>query len=107
MKKLYCIFSCGLLLVCVLLVSGCNKNNKVSIVGKWANGSYIYTFNDDKTCSYDAAGTLMECTYEIEGDKISILYKGNTSSFETTYYIEGDTLHIKDSFGSDVKYEKK
>ena len=107
MKKKYYIVSC-VLLVCVLFISGCSKSNKSnSIVGKWVNGSYIYTFNDDKTCSYDAHGTLMECTYEIDGDKVSILYKGNTSAFETTYYIECDTLHIKDSFGSDVKYEKK
>lgn len=96
-----------LLLVSVLYVSGCKNEKKDPIVGKWANGSYVYTFNEDKTCSYDAAGTVMECTYETSGDKISILYKDSTVPFETTYSIDGTTLHVKDSFGSDVKYEKK
>ena len=49
----------------------------------------------------------MECTYEVDGDKLSILYKGNTAPFETTYKIDGNTLTIKDSFGSDVKYTRK
>ena len=93
-------------LVSILFVSGCGAK-KDAIVGKWANGSFIYTFNEDKTCSYDAAGTLMEFTYKIDGDKLSILYKNSTAPFETTYSIEGSTLHVKDSFGNDVKYEKK
>ena len=97
-----------ILLVSVLFISGCkNEKKSESIVGKWANGSYVYTFNEDKSCSYDAAGTIMKCTYETDGDKISILYKDSTVPFETTYSIEGNTLHVKDSFGSDVKYGKK
>ena len=98
-----------LLLVGVILISGCNKGSKKDgIVGTWVNsGSYVYTFNDDKTCTYDVAGTLMKCTYETDGDKLSILYKDSDVPFETTYSIEGSTLIIKDSFGNDVKYDKK
>ena len=92
--------------VSVLLV-GCG--GKKGLVGQWqyeSGSGYIYTFNEDKTCSYDAAGTLMECTYEVDGEKLSILYKGSDASFDTTYSVEGDILYVKDSFGSKVKYEK-
>lgn len=100
-----------LLVVCVLTVSACGKKkekkNDNPIVGKWALGSFVYTFNNDNTCSYDAAGTLMKCTYKLDGDKIAITYDGNTEPFETTYEIKGNKLIIKDSFGSDTVYEKK
>ena len=95
-----------LLVVGVLSLTGCGEK-KNTIVGKWAHGSFVYTFNEDKTCSYDAAGTLMKCTYEVEGEKLSILYDGNTSPFETTYSIDGNKLNVKDSFGSDTIYERK
>lgn len=91
----------------VLVFAGCSKDGGNSIVGKWAHGSYVYTFNKDKTCVYDAAGTKMECTYEVDGEKLSILYKGNTAPFETTFTIDGKKLNIKDSFGSDTIYEKQ
>ena len=96
-----------MLLVAVIGLTGCGKSNKDPLVGKWAHGSYVYTFNSDKTCSYDAAGTLMKCTYKTDGDKLSILYDGNTAAFETTYSIDGNKLNVKDSFGSDTIYTKK
>ena len=49
----------------------------------------------------------MKCTYETDGDKISIMYEGNTVPFETTYSIDGDTLNVKDSFGEDTLYKKQ
>lgn len=84
------------------------NNNKNPLVGSWANGSYVYTFNDGGTCSY-GYGNLgaMECTYKTEGDKISITYTGSSASFETTYKIEGDQLNVIDSFGNDTIYTKK
>ena len=97
-----------LLFVGIIAVSACQKKDeKPAIVGKWAHGSYVYTFNEDKTCSYDASGSLMECTYTIDGDKLSVLYNGNTAPFETTYSIDGNKLNVKDSFGNDTIYEKK
>ena len=95
----------ALLLVGVLTLFGCTK--KEGLVGKWAHGSYVYTFNEDKTCSYDASGTKMECTYTVDGDKLSILYKGNTAPFDTTYKIDGNKLTIKDSLDNDVEYTRK
>ena len=93
-----------IMVFCFTLVGCGNKN---TIVGKWAQGSYVYTFNEDKTCSYDALGTLMKCTYEVDGDKLSILYEGNTAPFETTYSIENNKLNVKDSFGNDTIYDRK
>ena len=97
MKKILLV---TVLLASLLVLSGCGETG---IVGKWAYGSYVYTFNKDNTCSY----STMECTYTVDGDKLSILYKGNTAPFETTFRIEGKTLIIKDSFGNDVKYERQ
>ena len=100
-----------LLLVCVVVLSGCTKEEKKdTIVGKWetklGTSSYVYTFNEDKTCSYNAAGTLMKCTYTIDGDKISILYDGNTVSFDTTFEIKDDTLNVRDSNNNDTIYNR-
>jgi len=105
MKKRYLLLV--VLLVGVLTITGCKKEEKITLVGKWAHGSYVYTFNEDKTCTYDVAGSKMECTYEVDGDKLSILYNGNSAPFETTYTIEGKKLNIKDSFGSDTIYERQ
>ena len=95
------------LLVCLLVVScllivGCGK--KDGLVGEWAYSSaFVFKFNEDKTCSY--AGR--NCTYTVDGDKLSILYDGDTEPFETTFKIEGDKLTIKDSLDNDVVYTRK
>lgn len=94
-----------ILFVSIISLTGCKDKN--SIVGKWAHGSYVYTFNEDKTCSYNASGIKMKCTYEIDGKKISILYKGNTTPFKTTYSIDDNKLNIKDFFGKDTIYKRK
>ena len=107
MKK---IFSIVVIIAVCLAITGCNNNNtkKNPIVGKWAYSStFVYTFNEDKTCEYNVSGTIMKCTYETDGDKISILYDGDTIPFETTYSIEGDKLTIEDSMGTSVAYEKQ
>ncbi|MBQ3293167.1 hypothetical protein IJG93_02605 [Candidatus Saccharibacteria bacterium] len=85
-----------------------NNNKKDPLIGSWENGSYVYTFNEDGTCSY-GYGSLgaMECVYHTEGDKISILYNGNTAPFETTYKIDGNQLNVIDSFGNNTIYTKK
>ncbi len=97
-----------LLVMVVTLTTACGDKK---LVGKWrADGyssEYYYIFNEDKTCAYEMSGARMECTYEDEGDKVTILYKGNTAANTFEYRIEGDTLIIKDSFGQDVKYIRK
>ena len=90
----------------VLILTGCGSEAK-GVVGKWAYSSFVYTFNDDKTGTYDAAGTLMKFTYEDDGTKLSILYEGNTAPLELKYRLEENKLIITDSFGSDVEYTKK
>ncbi len=85
------------------------KASKGAIVGSWeyTDGGYTYTFNKDGTGSYSAGDTVMEFTYEDSGDKVSILYTGNTVASEYAYTISGDTLSIEDSFGDKVEYVKK
>lgn len=93
-------------------MSGCNERHKSekvdsSIIGSWEHSGYVYTFNKDKTGSYDANGAKMNFTYEDDGVQVSILYDGNTSASDFAYKIEGKKLIIKDSFGNDVEYTKK
>ncbi len=105
-RNIICVF---VLIVCVVTVAGCGntKTNRNSLVGSWEHSGYVYTFNNDKTGSYDALGTKMAFTYEDDGKKVSILYKGNTIASSYEYKIDGKKLVIKDSFGSDVEYTKK
>lgn len=101
MKKLLLV---TLSLVSVLSLVGCGKKeDKKTLVGKWAYGSFVYEFKEDKTCSY----ATRTCTYTVDGDKLSILYDGDTVPFETTFTIENNKLTIKDSFDNDVVYTRK
>lgn len=107
MKKIFkSLFISLIVFAGVLSLTGCGKDEK-TLVGSWKHGSYVYTFKEDKTGTYNAGGTEMEFTYKDDGKKVSILYKGNTSPLELEYKIEGKKLTIKDSFGSDVEYERK
>lgn len=108
MKKGFKLFL--IVFISVLFLTACGKKEK-GLVGEWTTKlgtySYTYTFKEDGTGTYDAAGTLMKFTYQTDGDKISILYDGNTVPFETTYKIDGDTLNVIDSFGNDTIYKRK
>ena len=84
-----------------------NKTTKASIIGSWETSGYTYTFNSDKTGSYKYGETEMKFTYEDDGEKVSILYEGNTIASEYEYQVSGKKLTIKDSFGDDVVYIKK
>ena len=102
------------LALCVLLTAfslcACgNNNSKASLVGSWEyeGGSYIYTFNEDGTGIYEAAGSELEFTYKDNGNSIEITYDNTTDPYVYEYRIDGDSLIIKDSIGSDVKYNKK
>ena len=81
------------------------------LVGDWASqdysGAFIFTFNEDGTGNYDAAGTQMPFTYTAEDGQLSILYDGDTLPFESEYTVEGTVLTMKDSFGDDVIYNKQ
>lgn len=119
-KKIFIIGLISALLISLIVLTGCEKTKQSdkeseqssgnSIIGSWKNddlgADYIYTFNDDGTGNYNAAGTIMEFTYTLVGDKISILYKEDTVSFDTEYKIDGDSLNIIDSIGSDTIYKK-
>jgi len=90
-------------------VNTVTKGSVNPIVGSWQyeGGGYTYTFNEDGTGKYELGGTSMEFSYETKDDnKISILYKGNTTPFETEYKVEGNTLNVIDSYGNDTIYKK-
>ena len=100
------------IILCVVLVGCANTKKDKGIVGVWKNDTtytgyeFVYTFNEDGTGKYDAAGTIMEFKYTVDGDKLSITYTGDTSSFDTTYSIKDDTLNVLDSLGNDTLYKR-
>ncbi len=88
-----------------------------SIVGVWKyydpafadqDINFTYTFNADGTGVYDAAGTILPFTYEINGQNIKITMQESTYSgdFNTTFEIVGDKLNIKDSGNTDTIYQR-
>ena len=107
MKKTLALIIALFVLGGVFMVTGCEKKDSNSIVGSWDHSGFVYTFNKDKTGSYDALGNKMNFTYEDDGKKVSILYTGNTAASSYEYKIEGKKLIIKDSFGNDVEYTRK
>ena len=96
----------AVLVASILVLAGCGKKG---LVGQWTSevGNYTYTFNEDGTGNYAYGDIKMEFTYTAEDGKLSILYTGNTSPFETEYTIGGNTLNVKDSFGNDTIYKRK
>ena len=100
MKKLFLTF---VLVGMLLITAACGK--KEGLVGQWVyeTGGYTYTFNEDGTGDYNGS----KFTYTTEGDKLSILYEGNTAPMETTYTIVGDKLNVRDSLGNDTFYIRK
>lgn len=99
-----------LVVLSIFVLVGCGKDkdnkDKDPLVGEWAYGSFVYKFNDDKTGTYDALGTIMKFTYKTDGNKITIDYEDG-GPFNTEYKIEDNTLIILDSFGNEVRYDKK
>ena len=97
----------GVLLLLVFLTYGCGKKN---IVGKWktveSNTKYYYIFNKNNTCSYEMDVARLDCTYEINDDKLIILYNGNKKENIYNYRFEGNTLIIKGMNGKDNKFIK-
>ncbi len=90
----------------LILTTGCKK----SIIGKWKSvdkkNQYYYIFNADKTCSYEMSVARLDCTYEINENKITILYKGNTIPKTYDYLFKDNMLIIKDDTGKDNKFTK-
>ena len=107
MKKTLLTLTTLLVLVAGLFIlTGCEKKSSKPIVGSWKYGttdSFVYTFNEDGTGSY--AGKSFK--YEDKGDKLSIIYDGDTAGADYGYRIEGNKLIIKDSFDNDVEYTRK
>ncbi len=107
MKNIYIFVIVMILLFFLLLLT---SGSKKSIVGKWKSidtkNEYYYIFNKNKTCSYEMIVARLDCTYEIDDNKISVLYKGNTKTNTFKYQIEGNTLVIKGENGKDNKFVK-
>ncbi len=95
------------ILLLLVVITGCKK----SIIGKWkaieTNNEYYFVFNKDKTCSYEMTVARLDCTYEEDGEKLTILYKGNEKDKTYQYRFDGSTLIIRDDTGKDNKFTKE
>lgn len=100
MKKRFLIIIPIMLLLLLLFILLLNTGSKKSIVGKWKSvdkeNEYFFYFNDDKTCSYEMKVARLGCTYEDDGKKITILYKGTDQSRTYEYHFEEEYLIISD-----------
>lgn len=95
------------ILLLLVVITGCKK----SIIGKWkaieTNNEYYFVFNKDKTCSYEMTVARLDCTYEEDGEKLTILYKGNEKAKTYQYRFDGSTLIIRDDTDKDNKFTKE
>lgn len=99
-----------LIIVAIVFFINACKPKQPSVVGKWksidAENEYYYLFNQDKTCSYEMLVARLDCTYEIDGDNINILYNGNDTTSTFQYHFEENTLIIQDESGKSSKFVK-
>lgn len=93
------------LILLLILTTGCKK----SIVGKWkaVDDEYYYIFNRDNTCSYEMIVARLDCTYKVDDERITILYKGTDKAKAYNYRFEENTLIITDDTGKDNKFIKE
>ena len=101
------LFAAVILFLAIALVGCGKKEEKSPLIGSWDYSGFVYKFNDDKTGSYTAGGTEMPFTYEDDGEKIKILYEGNTEASTYEYKVDGNRLTIHDSFNNEVIYYRK
>lgn len=115
-KKAFRVVLCGLLLLCLLSMVGCNSSN--AIVGSWVeeDGDEVLTFDRDGSCSvpfaYNSAWIESVDHYAITSDgTLALSSSGGHAnySFEKTndkdealddddyYYLSGKTLIINES----------
>ena len=108
-----------LVIVVLFTITGCGSNNKSknenntkenektsSIIGTWESKDYIWTFNEDKTCSYYAAGQFSNCTYEIDGEHLYVTYTGEDNPWNYKFSLDGDKLKIVFPLGEEI-YTRK
>ncbi len=104
-----------LIVIVLLSLAACGgkaEPAKAPIVGSWeceygSLGKFIYTFNDDGTGQYDAAGRIKKFTYTEDGSKLSISFEGTKLPRELPYRIDGSKLFVTDSFGMEAEYNRK
>lgn len=80
MKTVRRILAIVLILCLIFALSACS-NKKEKLIGTWkAEDGYSFTFNSDGTCKFGLSGITVDCTYKVDGDKLSITMNGETQS---------------------------
>lgn len=92
-----------ILITIVLLTTSCGKTN--SIVGTWkSDDGLTYNFNSDGTGTYNIIESVLNFTYTIEKNTISILYESDTIPYKAEFSIKNDILKFNDD---DIVYYRK
>ena len=87
MKKLIIAF---VLLISLISFTGCGSKSSKTIVGKWALGSYVYTFNEDKTLIRANQGHSVPVDVELkECIPPEILYHGTGMKYVASIDSQG------------------
>ena len=70
-----------LVLSLLFVLTACSYN-KYKIIGTWnMEDGGTFTFNKNGTCTMGRrAGRYVDCIYSIDGDKLTITYKGETET---------------------------
>lgn len=82
------------------------------IAGKWVSeeysGSFVYTFNEDGTGSYDMGGNVLELTYAEQGEYLTINFLAEGyGTMNVKYSLADNKLTIYDSFGASNVFVRK
>lgn len=86
------------------------RYSNLTIVGEWKSVDsekvYYYIFNEDKTCSYKMPVARLNCTYEVDDEKLTITFKGKETPITYRYQIDKGVLIIEDISGKENKFVK-
>ena len=82
-----------------------------SIVGSWSTmlygDEYVYTFNEDGSGVYNAAGKEMKLKYSTKDGIYYETFEGSSATVEHPYRVENNQFIVQDSYGQEIVYNKK
>ncbi len=98
------------LIISLLVLTGCSNKG---IVGKWnyykdnnANENIYYEFKEDKSGSYVFNDEVKNFMYELNDNKVELIYENATVSTFIEYKIKKDILIIKDSLNNEFSFKR-
>ena len=123
MKREGAVIAIGILLVAVLLLTGCGRSKKDTMIGTWeyrdeeSGLTAVYQFREDGTGLYrmetGEEASEYEIRYELKDGHLLVRYVNNELFsedlvFDSEYVLESKgSLIIRDSFGESMTFLRK